>query len=67
MDWTDQENEMVMEAGKAGGQYLDDIGITDLRALDRAQYLVFLRAVIGRMGELRVGFRANELDDEIPF
>ena len=67
MDWTTEENEMVLEAGKSGGQYLESIGITDLRALDKAQWLMFLRSVIGRSAELNAGRRANELNDDIPF
>ena len=67
MDWTDDENTMILEAGKSGGQYLDAIGITDLRALDRAQWLMFLRSVIGRSAELNAGRRAAELNDDIPF
>jgi hypothetical protein len=66
MDWTESENAMVIEAGKAGGQYLESIGLTDLRALDRAQWLMFLRAVIGRMAELRADV-VDDLNDDIPF
>ena len=67
MDWTDEENEMILEAGKSGGQYLESIGITDLRALAKGQWLMFLRSVIGRSAELNAGRRANELNDDIPF
>ena len=67
MDWTEEENAMILEAGKSGGQYLDSIGITDLRALDKAQWLMFLRSVIGRSAELNAGRRAAELNDDIPF
>jgi len=66
MDWTTEENEMVLEAGKSGGQYLESIGITDLRALDKAQWLMFLRSVIGRSAELRAGVD-HQLNDDIPF
>ena len=66
MDWTTEENEMVLEAGKSGGQYLESIGITDLRALDKAQWLMFLRAVIGSSAELRAGVD-HQLNDDIPF
>ena len=66
MDWTDEENEMILEAGKSGGQYLASIGVTDLRALDKEQWLMFLRAVVGRMAELRNGV-VDELNDDIPF
>lgn len=66
MDWTEEENAMILEAGKSGGQYLASIGVTDLRALDKAQWLMFLRAVVGRMAELRGGIR-DELNDDIPF
>ena len=66
MDWTDEENAMILEAGKSGGQYLESIGITDLRALDKAQWLMFLRAVVSRMAEQRGGVR-DELNDDIPF
>jgi len=56
-----------LEAGKSGGQYLESIGITDLRALDKGQWLMFLRSVIGRSAELNAGRRAAELNDDIPF
>mgnify|MGYP003661047186 FL=1 len=67
MDWNEEENTMILEAGKSGGQYLDSIGITDLRALDKGQWLMFLRSVIGRSAELNAGRRAAELNDDIPF
>lgn len=56
VDWTPQESEMVLAAGKAGGEYLDEIGITDLRRLSKPQWEQFLRCVIGRWAEIRPGY-----------
>ena len=33
VDWTAEEDEMLLQAGKAGGEYLDSIGVTDLGRL----------------------------------
>jgi len=71
-DMSERENKMLMEAGKNGGEYLDDIKKYDLRHLTKDEWAQFLRSVIGKWGELKymgdhvIGYR-DDLDDEIPF
>ena len=71
-DMTERENKMLLEAGKNGGEYLDDIKKYDLRHLTKDEWTHFLRSVIGKWGELKymgdyaVGEK-DDLDDEIPF
>ena len=71
-DMSERENKMLLEAGKNGGEYLDDIKKYDLRYLTKDEWAHFLRSVIGKWGELKymadhvVGYR-DDLDDEIPF
>lgn len=57
MDWQPHEDEMVLDAGKAGGEYLVELGVTDVRRLRRDQWLMFLRCIIGRLGEIRPAYR----------
>ena len=52
-DWLPLENEMLFECGKAGGEYLDSIGKSDLAALSKEEWLVFLQSVVGRLHEVR--------------
>ena len=66
-DMTERENRMLLEAGKNGGEYLDDIKKYDLRYLTRDEWTHFLRSVIGKWGELKYLQKDDDLDDEIPF
>ena len=43
VDWTKEEDEMLLQAGQAGGEYLDSIGVTDLGRLNKTQWTMFLR------------------------
>jgi hypothetical protein len=52
-DWLPLENEMLFECGKAGGEYLESIGKSDLAALSKDEWLVFLQSVVGRLHEVR--------------
>ncbi len=47
------ENEMLLECGKAGGEYLSSIGKTDLAALSKDEWLQFLQCVVGMLHEVR--------------
>ena len=53
VDWTAEEDEMLLQAGKAGGEYLDSIGVTDLGRLNKVQWTRFLRCLVGRLAEVR--------------
>ena len=52
VDWTREEDEMLLEAGKAGGEYLTELGITDMARLSKAQWIMFLRCIFGRHAEV---------------
>ena len=52
-DWLPVENEMLLECGKAGGEYLSSIGKTDLAALSKDEWLQFLQCVVGMLHEVR--------------
>ena len=64
MDWTKKEDQMLLAAGKAGGEYLESINTTDLAKLNKDQWLAFLRSVVGQMAQERASV---DLNDEIPF
>jgi len=65
MDWDSGEDKMLLDAGKAGGQFLESIQQTDLQHLSEEQWLNFLRAVVGRLSQIRPD--EPTLNDEIPF
>ena len=72
MDWQPHEDEMLFNAGKAGGEYLDELGVTALARLSKAQFIVFLRCVFGRYGELQPQYKERwkqlaDEENEIPF
>ena len=65
---TKRENEMLLEAGKNGGEYLDEIQKYDLRYLTKDEWLQFLRSVVGKWGEILVREEEDPfIEDEIPF
>lgn len=58
------ENAAALEAGTRAGEYLDEIGKTDLASLDRDEWLTFLkRIVVGYEQALR----RKILNGEPPF
>ena len=68
IDPTKRENEMLLEAGKNGGEYLDEIQKYDLRYLTKDEWLQFLRSVVGKWGEILVREEEDPfIEDEIPF
>ena len=66
LDWMPEEDELILAGGKCGGEYLRSIGVTDLAALDKQQWLMFLRACFGYVAEHRKPV-TDELNDDIPF
>tara|TARA_R110002096_G_scaffold420434_1_gene625478 strand:- start:961 stop:1194 length:234 start_codon:yes stop_codon:yes gene_type:complete len=52
-DWLPIEDEMLLECGRAGGEYLESLGKSDLAALSKEEWLVFLQCVVGRLQEVR--------------
>ncbi len=62
-DWLPLENEMLLECGKAGGEYLGSIGNTDLATLSKDQWLQFLQCVVNRLHEVRPEYD-RKLEDE---
>ena len=67
IDSTKRENKMLLEAGKNGGEYLDDIQKYDLRYLNKDEWTQFLRSVIGKWGEIKMREEDTFIEDEIPF
>ena len=77
-DWTEKENELLLECGAAGGEYLDSIGKTDLAKLSKGEWLQFLQCIGGlwapvvaakKSGRTRrsASARKDEFNDYIPF
>ena len=60
-DWTERENKVLLAAGKMGGEYLQEIGKTDLAMLTQEEWLTFLQCVGGEVT------RMFPFNDEIPF
>lgn len=46
IDPTPNERAAVIEGGKAGGEYLESIGKTDLVTLTQAEWDIFVEAVV---------------------
>ena len=70
IDANERENELLRQAGKSGGQYLEQIDSYDLRHLTQEQWTNFIRTIIGSWAEVKAAeVKAAELvlDDEIPF
>jgi hypothetical protein len=71
----DHEEAPLWEAVKAAGEYLDSLGVHDLRRLTKGQLLMFGSIIISRFAEQRTkdggsfaeDFGIGELNDEIPF
>ena len=61
----ERENTLLRQAGKSGGQYLEQIDSYDLRQLTQEQWTNFIRSVISKWYEVKAAEEA--LDDEIPF
>ena len=61
----ERENTLLRQAGKSGGQYLEQINSYDLRQLTQEQWTNFIRTIIGSWAQVKAAEEA--LDDEIPF
>lgn len=60
-DPDERERVALLTGGRAGGEYLDGLGLTDLARLTDAQWHQFLRCVVGGYQEAVHGFtRATE-------
>jgi hypothetical protein len=73
IDPTPNEKAAFEHGGQMGGEYLDDLGKTDLETLSREEWLTFVEAVVtGYCDHLR-GLAARDAqclgrtDPEIPF
>lgn len=47
IDVDERERVALLAGGRMGGEYLESLGVTDLAALGEAQWLQFLRCVLG--------------------
>ena len=65
-DWTAREEEIIWEGVRAGGEYLDELGKSDLASLTRDELVQFAKCLLGRVVEARLD-GVDELDDPIPF
>lgn len=65
-DWTAREEEIIWEGVRAGGEYLDELGKSDLASLTRDELVQFAKCLLGRVVEARMD-GVDELDDPIPF
>lgn len=60
-DPDDKERVALLTGGRAGGEFLDELGLSDLARLTDAQWYQFLRCVVGGFQEAMHGFhRATE-------
>ena len=48
---SEAEEKAIVFASRAGGEYLDSIGVTDLERLAHAQWMEFLKIVCLRFAE----------------
>lgn len=53
MDWQKEEEGMAFDAGKAGFEYLRELGQTDIKKLNKKQFIQFIQCVLGNWVELR--------------
>ena len=44
-DWSEEENETLLAGGRAGGEYLESIGKTDLATMSGDEWLTFLQCL----------------------
>lgn len=69
----DEEDLALFEAAKAGGTYLDQLNVYDLRYLNKGQLILFISVIISKFAEHKPRHFDNKneliqvLTDEIPF
>ena len=53
IDMTETERKAIIHGGNIGGEYLDDLRITDLAKLNQGQYETYVRCVVSAyLGEI---------------
>lgn len=65
-DWSEREEEIIWEGVRCGGEYLDELGKSDLAVLSKDELVQFAKCLLGRVVEARMD-GVDELDDPIPF
>ena len=65
-DWTERETEIIWEGVRCGGEYLDELGKSDLAVLTKDELVQFAKCLLQRVVEERL-IGVDPLDDEIPF
>lgn len=66
MDWSEREEAILFSGLKAGGEYLDELGKSDLAVLTKDECLTFLKCVMRVVVDQRL-LAVHDFDDEIPF
>ncbi len=65
-DWSERETEIIWEGVRCGGEYLDELGKSDLAVLTKDELVQFAKCLLERVVEERL-IGVDPLDDEIPF
>tara|TARA_R110000744_G_scaffold169822_1_gene287874 strand:- start:340 stop:684 length:345 start_codon:yes stop_codon:yes gene_type:complete len=65
-DWSEREEAMIWEGVRCGGEYLDELGKSDLAVLTKDELVQFAKCLLQRVVEERL-IGVDPLDDEIPF
>ena len=67
IDATKAEKWAITKAGQVGGEYLDQLKITDLSRLTMAQYDIYVRCIISSyLGLIEIA-RSSAKDSPFPF
>jgi hypothetical protein len=56
IDPTLVELDILQEAGRCGGEYLDSIGKFNLETLSEPEWMTFLQTIIGKYEDLKIPF-----------
>ena len=69
IDVTNNEVEAALHGGRMGGEYLDELGKTNLAALTKEEWTQFLLCVVGGFTKTIANSRGSSFlaEDEIPF
>ena len=65
-DWTKEEENFIWEGIRCGGEYLDELGKSDLAVLTKDELIEYGKCLLGSVTEQRQVNR-DELNDDIPF
>jgi hypothetical protein len=67
VDMTETEAWAITKAGQVGGEYLDELRITDLSRLTMGQYSVYVRCIVSSyLGEI-ARLQGTPTKDGVPF